>query len=85
MADNFTRNQVQGIFGEFVAVLDEMIEGGEFSADNVQGIFGEFIPVLDEAAGTPTPPPVAVNLPEYGQVRAAIGDPPVFGATILRS
>ncbi len=33
----------------------------------------------------PTPEPEAVNLPEYGQVRTAIGDPPVYGATILRS
>lgn len=30
-------------------------------------------------------PPDADNLPEYGQLRSAIGDPPVFGATILRS
>ena len=37
----------------------------------------------DEAE--PTPPPDDVNLPEYGQIRTAIGDPPVYGATILRS
>ncbi len=31
------------------------------------------------------PPPVEPGLPEYGQGRAAIGDPPVYGATIVRS
>ena len=31
------------------------------------------------------PIPAAPSLPEYGQVQTAIGDPPVFGATILRS
>ncbi len=31
------------------------------------------------------PPPDGVNLPEYGQLRTAIGEPPVYGATILRS
>ncbi len=30
-------------------------------------------------------PPAAASLPEYGQIRTAIGDPPVYGATILRS
>lgn len=30
-------------------------------------------------------PPVEPGLPEYGQGRAAIGDPPVYGATIVRS
>ncbi len=30
-------------------------------------------------------PEPAGGLPEYGQIRTAIGDPPVFGATILRS
>lgn len=33
----------------------------------------------------PPPPPASVTLPEYGQLRTAIGDPPVYGATILRS
>lgn len=34
----------------------------------------------------PEPPtPEVVSLPEYGQIRTAIGDPAVFGATILRS
>lgn len=31
------------------------------------------------------PPVVVASLPEYGQIRSAIGDPPVYGATILRS
>jgi hypothetical protein len=48
VADNFSANQVQGIFGEFKPVLDEAVT---FSANQVQGIFGEFKPVLDEAAG----------------------------------
>lgn len=48
MADNFSDNHVQGIFGEFVPVLDESVS---FSQDNVQGVFGQFVPVLDEAAG----------------------------------
>lgn len=48
MADSFTQNQVQGIFGEFTAVLDEV--DVDFSDNNVQGIFGKFDAVLDEAA-----------------------------------
>ncbi|MEK0324761.1 MAG: hypothetical protein QQN63_03575 [Nitrosopumilus sp.] len=48
MADNFSGNHVQGVFGEFTAVLDESVS---FSQDNVQGVFGKFMPVLDEAAG----------------------------------
>ena len=48
MADEFTANQVQGIFGEFQAVLDYSTV--EVTAENVQGIFGEFGAVLDEAA-----------------------------------
>ena len=51
MADNFTGDQVQGVFGKFVPVLDDAISGGDFSGDNVQGVFGKFVPVLDEAAG----------------------------------
>ena len=47
-ADNFSNNHVQGVFGEFTAVLDESVA---FSQDNVQGVFGQFVPVLDEAAG----------------------------------
>ena len=48
MADNFTVNQVQSVFGEFVAVHDISITASD---DNVQSIFGEFSMVLDEAAG----------------------------------
>jgi len=48
MPDSFTANQVQGVFGEFMAVLDEV--DVDFTADNVQGIFGIFDAVMDEAA-----------------------------------
>ena len=48
MADQFTTNQVQGVFGQFKAVLD--FATVTVTANNVQGIFGEFKPVLDEAA-----------------------------------
>ncbi len=47
MADSFTGNQVQGVFGKFVPVIDEALP---LTDDNIQGIFGEFGPVLDEAA-----------------------------------
>ena len=47
-ADNFSGNHVQGVFGQFVPVLDESVA---FSQDNVQGVFGQFVAVLDEAAG----------------------------------
>lgn len=43
----FTQDQVQGVFGEFTAVLDEA--GGTLTSDQVQGVFGEFTAVLDEA------------------------------------
>ena len=48
-----TANHVQGVFGEFVAVLD--IAGGSLTANQEQGVFGEFKPVLDVAqtAGAP--------------------------------
>jgi len=49
MADNFTQDQIQGLFGEFKPVLDEA--GGMFSANLVQGVFGEFRVVLDETSG----------------------------------
>ena len=49
MADNFTGDQVQGVFGKFVPVLDQA--GGDPSANNVQGVLGRFKPVLDEVAG----------------------------------
>jgi len=48
MADSFSSDQVQGVFGEFVPVLDGTVS---FTEDQVQGVFGEFVPVLDEAAG----------------------------------
>lgn len=48
MADSFSGNQVQGVFGEFVPVMDGTVS---FTEDQVQGVFGEFVPVLDEAAG----------------------------------
>lgn len=51
MADKFTANQVQGIFGEFKPVLDDAVSGGNFSPNNTQGIFGLFRSVLDEVAG----------------------------------
>ena len=54
MADNFSQNHVQGVFGEFKPVLDESVA---FSQNNVQGVFGKFKPALDEAAGVV--PPVA--------------------------
>ncbi len=52
MPDNFSANHVQGVVGEFRAVLDETVA---FSVNNVQGVVGEFIPVLDEAAGVAAP------------------------------
>lgn len=47
MADSFTTNKTQGVFGEFKPVIDESVDD---TADSFQGIFGEFKPVLDEAA-----------------------------------
>ena len=52
MADNFTGNQVQGVFGKFVPVLDEAL--GDITDDNVQGVLGKFEVVLDEAAAPPS-------------------------------
>lgn len=48
MADAFTSNQVQGVFGQFKPVLDYTTV--TVTANNVQGVFGQFEPVLDEAA-----------------------------------
>ncbi len=48
MADNFSQDQIQSVFGEFVPVIDESVAT---SSDNFQGVFGEFVIVLDEAAG----------------------------------
>lgn len=59
------------------------------------GIYGRFNGVAGsgqannwEAADIvppPPPPPPSEPHPEYGQARAAIGDPSVYGATIVRS
>lgn len=48
MADQFTANQIQGVFGEFKPILD--FATVTVTANNVRGVFGEFKPVLDEAA-----------------------------------
>ncbi len=48
MADNFSANHIQGVFGKFKPAVNETVA---FSADNFQGVFGQFKPVLDEAAG----------------------------------
>ena len=53
MADNFSANHIQGVFGVFKPVIDDAVDQ---SADNWQGIFGLFKPVLDEAAGAVAPP-----------------------------
>jgi len=47
MADNFTGDNFQGVFGEFQFVVDETLP---LTDDNIQGVFGEFGPVADEAA-----------------------------------
>ena len=47
MADSFTANHVQGVFGEFKPVLDFATNAA--TADNVQGVLGLFEAVLDEA------------------------------------
>ena len=58
MADEFTSNQVQGVFGEFKPVLDYSTV--EVTAENVNGVFGEFKPVLDEAATDGAAPAVFI-------------------------
>ena len=52
MADNFSANHIQGVFGVFKPVIDDAVDQ---SADNWQGVFGLFEPVLDEAAGAAPP------------------------------
>ena len=52
-----TANHIQGIFGEFLPVID--IAGGILTANQEQGIFGEFKPVLDNAQTAA--PPAAVS------------------------
>ncbi len=44
-----------------------------------------FCNVNNSVSINPIVPPLDPGLPEYGQRRAAIGDPPVYGATIVRS
>ena len=48
MADNFTAEQVHGVWGETTALFDIATTP---SADNAQAVWGEFTIVLDEAAG----------------------------------
>ena len=48
MADSFTANQIQGVFGKFAPVLD--FATVVVTANNSQGVFGSFEAVLDEAA-----------------------------------
>lgn len=48
MADSFTANQVQGVFGKFAPVLD--VATVVLTPNNVQGNLGKFVPILDEAA-----------------------------------
>jgi len=48
MADNFSVNKTQGVYGEFKPVIDESVAD---TVNSFQGVFGEFKPVLDEAAG----------------------------------
>ena len=62
MADNFTVNQINGVFGKFRPALDDAISGGDFSADNINGVFGSFISCLDEAAGAAAPSTVLKDL-----------------------
>ncbi len=62
MADSFTANHVQGIFGEFKPVFDYATN--DPTSDNTQGIFGLFSAVLDEAGAA-----VAATL---GQVAATL-------------
>jgi len=47
MADNFTQDNFQGVFGKFQFVIDETLP---LTDDNIQGVFGKFTSVADEAA-----------------------------------
>ncbi len=49
MADTLSQDNVQGVLGEFNAVLDRAVAA--LTVNNVQGVFGEFVAVLDETAG----------------------------------
>lgn len=59
MADNFSQEQVQSIFGDFKPVIDTSVTP---SQENVQSVFGEFIPVLDEAAGVAAAVPASFDI-----------------------
>lgn len=70
-------------------VSGELIRSGDSSPAQTtctwtEGRKAKIIIATFRAALVP-PPPVEPGLPEYGQGRAAIGDPPVYGATIVRS
>ena len=62
MADNFSANHIQGVFGLFKPVIDDAVDQ---SANNWQGVFGLFEPVLDEAAGAAA---ATVSLPPMRRV-----------------
>ena len=66
MADNFSQEQVQSVFGEFVPVVDETVAP---SGDNVQSVFGEFVFTLDEAAGAVPGPASFVSMEFYGAMQ----------------
>ena len=63
MADNFSANHIQGVFGVFKPVIDDTVDQ---SADNWQGVFGLFKPVLDEAAAPAAAGPLAGSLALIG-------------------
>lgn len=67
MADGFTADQIQGVFGQFKPVLDDAVAGGNFSSNNVQGVLGLFKPALDEAAGVAAPPIGSLKLLGVGR------------------
>lgn len=80
--DNPTDNDAQNAHSNTIGagltlpILDIVINIRERGANEID-MGADSIPA-------PTPPDEP-GLPEYGQGRAAIGDPPVYGATIVRS
>ena len=72
MADSFTANQVQGVFGEWKPLLDEV--DVDFSDDNVQGLLGEWKSLLDEAAAAAVGAAPTSNIlgPLYGPLGGPI-------------